>query len=82
VQAELRKFGADLLEVAPGVFEVQPGQVRVASQVIETYDDHRMAMAFAPLAMYGPLAVQDPQVVRKSYPSFWRALAAAGMQVD
>jgi len=82
VQAELRKFGADLLEVAPGVFEVQPGQVRVASQVIETYDDHRMAMAFAPLAMYGPLVVQDPQVVRKSYPSFWRALAAAGMQVD
>jgi len=82
VQAELRKFGADLLEVAPGVFEVQPGQVRVASQVIETYDDHRMAMAFAPLAMYGPLVVQDPQVERKSYPSFWRALAAAGMQVD
>ncbi|MGI4734491.1 MAG: 3-phosphoshikimate 1-carboxyvinyltransferase [Janthinobacterium lividum] len=82
VQAELRKFGADLLEVAPGVFEVQPGRVRVASQVIETYDDHRMAMAFAPLAMCGPLVVQDPQVVRKSYPSFWRALAAAGMQVD
>ncbi|WP_223649235.1 3-phosphoshikimate 1-carboxyvinyltransferase [Hymenobacter psoromatis] len=82
LQAELRKFGADMPEITPGVFEVQPGAFKVEGQEIDTYEDHRMAMAFAPLAMRGPLVVREPQVVRKSYPSFWRALAAAGMMVE
>jgi 3-phosphoshikimate 1-carboxyvinyltransferase len=69
-------------EVEPGIFEVQPGTFKVEGQTVETYDDHRMAMAFAPLAMRGPLLVHEPQVVRKSYPSFWRALAAVGVQVE
>ncbi len=82
IQNELRKFGADMLEVEPGIFEVQPGAFHVEGQTIETYEDHRMAMAFAPLAMRGPLRVHEPEVVRKSYPSFWRALAAVGMEVE
>jgi len=82
LQTELRKFGADLLEVEPGVFEVQAPSFRVSGQVVDTYEDHRMAMAFAPLAMRGPLVVHEPQVVRKSYPSFWRALAAVGMALE
>ena len=81
IQTELRKFGADMPEVEPGVFEVQAGDFKVDGQTVETYDDHRMAMAFAPLAMLGPLVVHEPQVVRKSYPSFWRALAAVGMEL-
>ncbi|QKG56938.1 3-phosphoshikimate 1-carboxyvinyltransferase [Hymenobacter sp. BRD128] len=81
LQTELRKFSADMPEVEPGVFEVQAPVFQVDGQAIATYDDHRMAMAFAPLAMRGPLLVHEPQVVRKSYPSFWRALAAVGMQV-
>ena len=82
IQNELRKFGADMPEVEPGIFEVQPGTFKVEGQLVETYEDHRMAMAFAPLAMRGPLRVHEPEVVRKSYPSFWRALAAVGMQVE
>lgn len=39
--------------------------------VIHTYDDHRMAMAFAPLAMRQPVVIAEPGVVAKSYPSFW-----------
>jgi 3-phosphoshikimate 1-carboxyvinyltransferase len=38
---------------------------------IATYDDHRMAMAFAPLAIKVPLGIEDSNVVSKSYPSFW-----------
>jgi 3-phosphoshikimate 1-carboxyvinyltransferase len=38
---------------------------------IATYDDHRMAMAFAPLAMRVPLEIEDANVVSKSYPIFW-----------
>ncbi|AMR26805.1 3-phosphoshikimate 1-carboxyvinyltransferase [Hymenobacter psoromatis] len=79
IQTELRKFGADMPEVEPDIFEVQSAGFKVDGQVVDTCDDHRMAMAFAPLAMRGPLAVQEPLVVRKSYPSFWRALAAVGM---
>ena len=82
IQAELRKFGADMPEVATDVFEVQTTNFHVDGQTVDTYDDHRMAMAFAPLAMRGPLAVHDPQVVRKSYPSFWRALAGVGMELE
>lgn len=50
-----------------------------------TYGDHRMAMAFAPLAFLGPIAVEDPAVVRKSYPQFWEHLGAytgLGKNVD
>jgi 3-phosphoshikimate 1-carboxyvinyltransferase len=81
IQQELRKFGADMPEVESGVFEVQAAAFQINNQAVDTYDDHRMAMAFAPLAMRGPLVVNEPLVVRKSYPSFWRALAAVGMQV-
>jgi 3-phosphoshikimate 1-carboxyvinyltransferase len=39
---------------------------------IRTYDDHRMAMAFAPLAMQVPLGIKESDVVSKSYPTFWK----------
>lgn len=48
---------------------------------IETFDDHRMAMAFAPAAMVRQnLIIRDASVVTKSYPDFWRHIAAAGFQ--
>lgn len=46
-----------------------------------TYADHRMAMALAPLAMLGPIRIQDPTVVRKSYPEFWDHLQYLGFQL-
>jgi 3-phosphoshikimate 1-carboxyvinyltransferase len=79
IQNELRKFGADMVEVSPDVFEVQPGDFQVNNQEVATYEDHRMAMAFAPLAMRGPLTIAEPGVVRKSYPSYWRELAKVGL---
>ena len=81
LQAELRKFGADLVEVSPAVFEVQTNSFQVNNQAVATYEDHRMAMAFAPLALRGPLTITEPSVVRKSYPSYWRELAKVGVGV-
>ena len=50
---------------------------------IDTYEDHRMAMAFAPLAMtFGKIEINDPQVVTKSYPRFWDDLKAAGFIIE
>ena len=50
---------------------------------IATYDDHRMALAFAPCAWRFPgLAVQAPDVVSKSYPGYWREWEQLGAQVE
>ena len=38
---------------------------------IKTYNDHRMAMAFAPLSLIAPISIENPEVVNKSYPKFW-----------
>ena len=81
LQTELAKFGGDLQEVEAGVFRVVSDGFHVAGQIVATYHDHRMAMAFAPLALRGPLVVAAPQVVRKSYPQFWSELAKAGFTV-
>ena len=78
LQTELAKFGGDLQEVEAGVFRAVSDGFHVAGQTVATYHDHRMAMAFAPLALRGPLVVAAPQVVRKSYPQFWSELAKAG----
>jgi 3-phosphoshikimate 1-carboxyvinyltransferase len=45
----------------------------------DTYQDHRMAMALAPLAMYGKVIINDSSVVSKSYPDFWSDLAKLGI---
>lgn len=50
---------------------------------IDTFDDHRMAMAFAPVAVIHPgLVIRDAAVVSKSYPDFWSHLEAAGFKIE
>jgi 3-phosphoshikimate 1-carboxyvinyltransferase len=49
-----------------------------AKQSIKTYDDHRMAMAFAPLSLIAPITIENPEVVKKSYPKFWEDLEEVG----
>lgn len=73
LQNELVKLGARLTEVesnhlytVSGIFETEG-----SSPEIETYDDHRMAMAFAPLGLLREIVIHEPGVVAKSYPSFW-----------
>jgi 3-phosphoshikimate 1-carboxyvinyltransferase len=50
---------------------------------IDTYEDHRMALAFAPFAMKQPgLIINNPQVVTKSYPKFWKDLKHVGFNIE
>ena len=50
---------------------------------IDTYEDHRMALAFAPAALhYEGLRINNPEVVTKSYPQYWKDLLQAGFQID
>ena len=50
--------------------------------VIDTYEDHRMALAFAPLCQQRPVIIHHPQVVSKSYPRFWDDLRQAGFGIE
>ena len=79
LQNELKKFGSDLVEVEENsVYKIVKGDFEVNGQEVETYEDHRMALAFAPLAVLGPIKIENPGVVEKSYPHFWDDLEKAG----
>jgi 3-phosphoshikimate 1-carboxyvinyltransferase len=80
LQNELAKFGTILTEPIEGelAWEGTTDHSKVEKiPLIKTYHDHRMALAFAPLALAGyRLEIDDPMVVTKSYPAFWEDLKA------
>jgi len=85
LQNELAKFGAILTEPAEGEL-AWDGHVDSSKTekipLIKTYHDHRMALAFAPMALVGyTLEIDDPMVVTKSYPKFWEDLKAVGFDI-
>ena len=93
LQVELRKLGVQI-EVEGDNVIYWNGPKRQAKgdvpylrpapdTVIETYDDHRMAMAFAPTALVlGQIDIHHPEVVSKSYPAFWEDLIKAGFRIE
>lgn len=81
LQKELQKMQGDLIEHAD-YWEVKPNPNFQVSQMIATYDDHRMAMAFAPLSILKDIQIQEPAVVEKSYPSFWKDWEQIGITVQ
>ena len=85
LQNELKKMGF-VLESDPGGSYLAWNKVCCEPDpdpVIQTYHDHRMAMAFAPAALaLGHIRIEDPMVVTKSYPQFWEHLEKVGFKVD
>ncbi len=79
LQTELLKIGVQLKE-QDQVYHLDCSQLHFPEMTtIATYEDHRMAMAFAPLALVIPeLEIEEPEVVHKSYPAFWEDLEKAG----
>ncbi|WP_282076058.1 3-phosphoshikimate 1-carboxyvinyltransferase [Maribacter aquivivus] len=73
LHTELSKLGANI-SVTDKTLTIVPTSEINADVAIDTYNDHRMAMAFAPLAMKTTLFVNDAEVVSKSYPDFWNDL--------
>jgi 3-phosphoshikimate 1-carboxyvinyltransferase len=72
MQNELSKFGIELTAISDDEIKMKTGQILNSPLTnIETYQDHRMAMAFATLAMKTDLQIENPEVVSKSYPKFW-----------
>lgn len=68
---ELSKLGAKV-EITDNQLMMEPGNEIKSNVSIPTYQDHRMAMAFAPLVLKTDLKILEAEVVSKSYPSFWK----------
>ena len=80
LHTELSKLGADI-SVTDAELHLSPSKTIRSEVAIDTYNDHRMAMAFAPLAMKSSLFVNDAGVVSKSYPDFWKDLKTLGFRI-
>lgn len=80
LKAELTKLGA-AVSITSDSLRLQPSTHFNQNVCIDTYNDHRMAMAFAPLALKIPLSINDAEVVSKSYPGFWADLESLGFEV-
>lgn len=87
LRAELKKLGVSMSKLPPHFSKKFPerqyfllsGKASWDSPVaIDTHNDHRMAMSFAPLAMLHPIVIRRAEVVAKSYPAFWEHLAGLG----
>ena len=83
LQNELRKIGADFNEDETGVWKLTPPEKINSIKIkVATYEDHRMAMAFAPLACLMDIEIEDPDVVNKSFPGFWEEMKKVGFKIE
>ena len=85
LEKELDKLGFVLKDEAEGSVMSWDGERSpfVEGAVVETYEDHRMAMAFAPAALkFGSICIDHPQVVNKSYVGYWNDLQQAGFKME
>ena len=81
LDTELSKLGAKI-SVTNKSLHLASDQDFQKGITISTYNDHRMAMAFAPLALKIPLSVKKAEVVSKSYPTFWEDLNSLDFKID
>lgn len=78
LKTELEKLGAKITVDNDSLIMEKPEGIH-PNICVESYDDHRMAMAFAPLCLKTNLAINDASVVSKSYPNFWEDLQKLGI---
>ena len=80
MKTELEKFGAQV-KIDEESLTLLPTSAIKKDVAVDTYNDHRMAMAFAPLALKTEFFVNDAGVVSKSYPDFWSDMKLVGLQI-
>ena len=78
---EMTKLGANIQVTNDSLTLVASNQIN-SNISIATYNDHRMAMAFAPLALRVPIIIDNAEVVSKSYPDFWKDLVRLGFETS
>jgi 3-phosphoshikimate 1-carboxyvinyltransferase len=80
IKIELTKLGAEI-SVTNDSLTLLASNAITPNIKIATYNDHRMAMAFAPLALKVPIIIENAEVVSKSYPDFWEDLKNLGFNI-
>ncbi len=80
LKTEIEKLGGEI-EITDNALHLKASKDIKPNISIATYNDHRMAMAFAPLALKVPLIIEDAMVVSKSYPTFWDDLEHIGFKI-
>ncbi|WP_310593923.1 3-phosphoshikimate 1-carboxyvinyltransferase [Flavobacterium sp.] len=81
LRIELTKLGATISVTNDSLTLVATKEIN-PNVTIATYNDHRMAMAFAPLALRVPIFIANAEVVSKSYPDFWEDLKSLGFAME
>ena len=81
LDTELSKLGADIRVTNDSLHLAARKKSINENVAIDTYHDHRMAMAFAPLGIKVPIYINDADVVSKSYPTFWNDLRSLGFSI-
>ncbi|MBU2922824.1 3-phosphoshikimate 1-carboxyvinyltransferase [Winogradskyella psychrotolerans] len=80
LKTELEKLGAQV-EITENALHLKASNKITTNVSIATYNDHRMAMAFAPLGLKTTLAIKNAEVVSKSYPQFWEDFKTIGFSI-
>ncbi len=78
---EIEKFNVDKVEITENSITLENNSNLKHEVVIDTYNDHRMAMSFAPLSLLIPIKINNPEVVTKSYVNFWNDLESLGFNI-
>ena len=78
---ELEKLGAKV-KITNQSFHLKKRTKFNSDVIIDTYEDHRMAMAFTPLALLKPIIINNPKVISKSFPSFWTTLSKLCFEIS
>ena len=81
VKEELTNLGA-LISVTNDSLHLERSSEIKQNIAIKTYNDHRMAMAFAPLALKVPIKILNAEVVTKSFQKFWDDMQQIGIKIE
>ena len=81
LRIELTKLGASISVTNDSLTLLASDEIN-QNVTIATYNDHRMAMAFSPLALKVPIIIENAEVVSKSYPDFWNDLKSLGFKIS
>ena len=80
LKIELKKCGTHC-HIDHKSISIKKSNFEVNSPIFDTYNDHRMAMSFAPFALINEISIKNPEVVQKSYPNFWKELKKVGFKI-
>ena len=82
LKKEIEKFDVDRVDVSDQSITLKNNSDLKTGVSIDTYNDHRMALSFAPLSLINPIIINNPEVVSKSYSNFWNDLKLLGFNIS